>query len=165
VKILPKVIKEANKEKRYTVEAEYPQIDGDARFEGFNREARKLISKDVAAFKSAETEQPGDESMDLPAETQNSTLNAGYDFRYATDDRLASSGLKALTARRATQSTQVLNYDLRGETCPGGFIHRQIEIPHSHRELLHERIEGTIEETGYDDPRRSNRARRRTSRR
>src|SRR5713226_9814151 len=51
----PKVIKEANKEKHYTVDAEYPQIEGDARFDKFNREARSLITKDVAAFKIAET--------------------------------------------------------------------------------------------------------------
>lgn len=116
LKILPKVIKEANKEKRYTVEAEYPQIDGDARFEGFNREARNLISKDVAAFKSAETEQPGDESMDLPAETQNSTLNAAYDFRYATDDLISvewAEGTYSRGAAHGNNLTQVLNYDVK----------------------------------------------------
>jgi hypothetical protein len=116
LKILPKVIKEANKEKRYTVEAEYPQIDGDARFEGFNREARNLISKDVAAFKSAETEQPGDEPMDLPAETQNSTLNAGYDFRLATDDLISvewAEGTYSRGAAHGNNLTQVLNYDLK----------------------------------------------------
>src|SRR6266542_920835 len=37
VRVVPKVIKEANKEKHYTVDAEYPQIEGDARFEKFNR--------------------------------------------------------------------------------------------------------------------------------
>src|SRR5215510_5711148 len=89
VKIVPKVIKEANKDKRYTVEAEYPQIDGDARFEGFNREARNLISKDVAAFKTAETSADAESVTDVPSETQNSTLEAGYDFRYATDDLIS----------------------------------------------------------------------------
>ena len=116
VKVLPKVIKETNKEKRYTVEAEYPQIDGDARFEGFNREARNLISKDVAAFKSAETEQPGDEPMDLPADTQNSTLDAGYDFRYATDDLISvewAEGTYSRGAAHGNNLTQVLNYDVK----------------------------------------------------
>src|SRR5215510_3713921 len=116
VKIVPKVIKENNKEKRYTVEAEYPQIDGDARFEAFNREARNLISKDVAAFKAAETEQDGDQPVDLPAETQNSTLDAGYDFRYATDDLISlewDEGTYSRGAAHGNHLTQVLNYDVK----------------------------------------------------
>src|ERR1051325_2674946 len=39
VRVVPKVIKETNKDKLYTVEAEYPQIEGDPRFDGFTREA------------------------------------------------------------------------------------------------------------------------------
>jgi len=58
MRFAPKVIKEANKEKHYTVDAVYPQIEGDARFDKFNREARSLITKDVAAFKTAETVEP-----------------------------------------------------------------------------------------------------------
>src|SRR6266446_10636365 len=54
----PKVIKEASKEKHYRVDAEYPQIEGDARFDKLNREARSLVTKDVAAFKTAETSEP-----------------------------------------------------------------------------------------------------------
>jgi hypothetical protein len=38
VRIVPKVIKEANKEKHYTLDAEYPQVEGDPRFDNFNRE-------------------------------------------------------------------------------------------------------------------------------
>ena len=116
VKVVPKVIKEANKEKRYTIDVEYPQIDGDARFEGFNREARSLISKDVAAFKSAESETEGDEPLDLPAETQNSSLEAGYDFRYATDDLISlewGEGTYEAGAAHGNHFTQVLNYDVK----------------------------------------------------
>ncbi len=116
VKVVPKVIKETNKEKRYTVDVEYPQIEGDARFESFNREARNLISKDVAAFKSAETETEGDEPMELPAETQNSSLDAGYDFRYATDDLISlewGEGTYERGAAHGNHLTQVLNYDVK----------------------------------------------------
>jgi Protein of unknown function (DUF3298)/Deacetylase PdaC len=116
VKVVPKVIKEANKEKRYTIEVEYPQIEGDARFEGFNREARSLISKDVAAFKSAESEPEGDEPSDLPAETQNSSLEAGYDFRYATDDLISLEWGESTYeggAAHGNHLTQVLNYDVK----------------------------------------------------
>ncbi|HJZ80550.1 MAG TPA: RsiV family protein, partial [Pyrinomonadaceae bacterium] len=116
VKIVPKVIKEANKDKRYTVEAEYPQIDGDARFEGFNREARNLISKDVAAFKTAETSADAESVTDVPSETQNSTLEAGYDFRYATDDLISvewNEGTYSRGAAHGNSLTQVLNYDVK----------------------------------------------------
>jgi hypothetical protein len=116
VKVMPKVIKEANKEKHYSIEVEYPQIEGDARFENFNREARSLISKDVAAFKSGESETGGDEPTDLPAETQNSSLEAGYDFRYATDDLISLEWGESTYeggAAHGNHLTQVLNYDVK----------------------------------------------------
>jgi hypothetical protein len=116
VRVVPKVIKEANKQKLYTVDAEYPQIEGDPRFDGFNREARNLISKDVGAFKAAETLEEGDESQDLPAETQDSTFNAGYDFRYATDDLISlefGEGTYSRGAAHGNHLTQVLNYDVK----------------------------------------------------
>jgi Protein of unknown function (DUF3298)/Deacetylase PdaC len=116
VKVVPKVIKETNKEKRYTVDVEYPQIEGDARFEGFNREARNLISKDVAAFKTSESETEGEDSTELSAEAQNSTLDAGYDFRYATDDLISlewGEGTYERGAAHGNHLTQVLNYDVK----------------------------------------------------
>jgi hypothetical protein len=116
VKVVPKVIKEANKEKRYTVEVEYPQIEGDPRFDGFNREARNLISKDVAAFKTSETSDDADATTDVPGETQNSTLDADYDFRYATDDLISlewAEGTYERGAAHGNHLTQVLNYDVK----------------------------------------------------
>jgi len=67
VRVTPKVIKEANKAKHYTVDAEYPQIEGDARFDTFNREARNLITKDVAAFRTSETSEETDAGSETPA--------------------------------------------------------------------------------------------------
>jgi Protein of unknown function (DUF3298)/Deacetylase PdaC len=116
VRVVPKVIREANKEKLYEVEAEYPQIEGDARFDGFNREARMLIQKDIAGFKSSEMPQADDGTGDLPAETQTSTLNAGYDFRYATNDLISlefGEGTYSRGAAHGNFLTQVLNYDVR----------------------------------------------------
>jgi hypothetical protein len=116
VRVVPKVIKEANKDKLYTVDAEYPQIEGDSRFDGFNREARSLMTKDVAAFKSGETLQEADEATGLPAETQNSNLSAGYDFRYATDELISlefGEGSYSRGAAHGNHLTQVLNYDVR----------------------------------------------------
>ena len=116
VHVTPKVVKEANKEKLYTVDAEYPQIDGDPRFDGFNREARSVMMKDISAFKSAETPQEGDETSSIPAETQNSTLDARYNFRYATNDLISMEFIESAYSRGAAHGnhlTQVLNYDLK----------------------------------------------------
>ena len=52
-RFVPKVIKEANKQSHYRIEVVYPQIDGDARFDKFNKEARAMVTKNVAAFKTS----------------------------------------------------------------------------------------------------------------
>jgi Protein of unknown function (DUF3298)/Deacetylase PdaC len=116
VRVTPKVIKETNKEKHYTVNAEYPQIEGDPRFDNFNREARGLVTKDVAAFKTEETSQEADPGSELPAETQDSTLDIGYEIRCATDNLISvefSEGAYARGAAHPNSSTTVLNYDVK----------------------------------------------------
>jgi len=114
VQITAKVIKEANKQKLYTVAAEYPQIDGDSRFDGFNREARALVTKDVAAFKTAETEDT--DTTYTTTENQTSTIDMSYDFHYATDNLISvafSEGTYSRGAAHGNQLTQVLNYDVK----------------------------------------------------
>jgi len=116
VRFAPKVIKEANKEKRYTVDAEYPQIEGDVRFDKFNREARSLITKDVAAFKTAETVQETDPGNETPAEKLESSLDVGYEIRYATDDLISvafTEGDYERGAAHPNSTTTVLNYDVK----------------------------------------------------
>jgi Protein of unknown function (DUF3298)/Deacetylase PdaC len=116
VRVTPKVIKEANKEKHYTIAAEYPQIDGDARFENFNREAKSLVAKDVAAFKTAETPEATDSGSETPAEGLDSTLDIGYEIRYATDDLISvefSEGTYSRGAAHPSSATTVLNYDVK----------------------------------------------------
>src|SRR5260221_10199850 len=81
VRVVPRVIKEANKEKHYTVDAEYPQIEGDQRFDSFNREAKALITKDVAAFKTEENAQESEAGSPTPSENQDSTLDIRYEIR------------------------------------------------------------------------------------
>ena len=111
-----KMIKEANKEKHYTVDGEYPQIEGDARFDKFNREARSLIAKDVAAFKTAETASETDPGTETPAETLNSSLSVGYEIRCATDDLISVAFTESDYERGAAHpnsSTSVLNYDVK----------------------------------------------------
>jgi uncharacterized protein DUF3298/peptidoglycan-N-acetylmuramic acid deacetylase PdaC-like protein len=114
VQITAKVIKETNKQKLYTIAAEYPQIEGDSRFDGFNREARALVTKDVAAFKTAETEDT--ETTDTSTENQTSTIDMSYDFHYATDNLISvafSEGTYSRGAAHGNQLTQVLNYDVK----------------------------------------------------
>jgi len=116
VRVNPKVMREANKEKHYTVEAEYPQIEGDARFDKFNREARAMIAKDVAAFKSAETATEPDATTDVPVETGDSSQDIGYDIRYATDDLISVEFTESAYSRGAAhpnQITSVLNFDVK----------------------------------------------------
>jgi hypothetical protein len=117
VQVTAKVIKEANKQKLYSVNAEYPQIDGDSRFDGFNKEARALINKDVAAFKTSETSGDAAGPSDVPAETQTSTLEAGYDFHLANDNLISiafTEGTYSRGAAHGNSLTQVLNYDVKG---------------------------------------------------
>jgi len=116
VRFAPKVIKEANKEKHYTLDAVYPQIEGDARFDKFNREARSLITKDVAAFKTAETVPETDSGTETPAEKLDSSLDIGYEIRYATDDLISVAFTESDYERGAAHpnsSTTVLNYDVK----------------------------------------------------
>jgi hypothetical protein len=114
VQITAKVIKEANTQKLYKVAAEYPQIEGDSRFDGFNREARALVTKDVAAFKTAETEDI--DTTYTSTENQTSTIDMSYDFHYATDNLISvafSEGTYSRGAAHGNQLTQVLNYDVK----------------------------------------------------
>jgi len=116
VRITPKVIKEANKAKHYTVDAEYPQIEGDARFDNFNREARSVITKDVAAFKTAETSAEADTGSETPAETLDSTLDIRYEIRRATDDLISvefTEGSYERGAAHGNSNTTVINYDVK----------------------------------------------------
>jgi hypothetical protein len=115
VRIFPKTIRDNSKEKRYSIDAEYPEIQGDSRFDGFNREARSLVTKDVGAFKAGETsdEPPGDTT---PAQTQDSTLDVRYEVRYATDDLISVEFTEASYesgAAHGNSLTTVLNYDVK----------------------------------------------------
>ncbi|HYX28183.1 MAG TPA: RsiV family protein [Pyrinomonadaceae bacterium] len=116
VQVNAKLIKEANKQKHYTIDGQYPQIDGDARFDGFNREAKSMITKDVAAFRTGENSEDANDVAGVTDENQNSTMDVGYDFRYATDNLVSISFTEATYERGAAHgnsSTQVINYDVK----------------------------------------------------
>jgi len=117
VRVVPKVIRENNKEGKYTVNVEYPQIEGDSRFDAFNQQARSMINKDIAAFKSAEGN-PGEEETDLADEAQTSTLDVGYNVRLATDDLISvefSENQYSRGAAHGSNFTVVLNYDVKNK--------------------------------------------------
>src|SRR6185437_2630566 len=114
VRVTPKVIRENNKEGKYSVNVEYPQIEGDSRFDAFNQQARGMITKDVAAFKASEG--TPDEETGLSDEAQTSTLDIGYNVRFATDDLISIEFLEAQYERGAAHGsdiTTVLNYDVK----------------------------------------------------
>jgi hypothetical protein len=122
VRVVPKVIKEADKKKLYAIDAEYPQIEGDPRFDKFNREARSLIMKDVAAFKAGQTSEESETDNSnsngnvLADEARTSTLDVGYEVRCATDDLISlefSEGSYEAGAAHPNSTTTVLNYDVK----------------------------------------------------
>ena len=117
VRVTPKVVRENNKEAKYSVNAEYPQIEGDSRFDAFNQQTRSMIGKDVAAFKTGEIEGL-EETNDLPEETQTSTLDIGYNIRFATDDLISVEFSESQYERGAAHGsslTIVLNYDVKNK--------------------------------------------------
>jgi hypothetical protein len=116
VRVVPKVIKEVNKKLRYSVDAEYPEIQGDSRFDKFNQEARSMVTKDVAAFKSSETPEAGDETSEQSDETQTSTMDIGYQIRFATENIISVEFYSSQYERGAAHGnsyTTVLNYDVK----------------------------------------------------
>jgi hypothetical protein len=116
VQVTAKVIKDANKQKLYSVNAEYPQLDGDSHFDGFNKETRALITKDIAAFKTSETTGDAAGPSDLPGENQTSTFDAGYDFHLANDSLISvafTEGTYSRGAAHGNSLTQVINYDVK----------------------------------------------------
>ena len=115
-RFVAKVIKEANKQSRYRIDVVYPQIEGDARFDKFNKEARAMVTKNVAAFKTSETSNETDAGSEIPAETQTSTLDSDYQIRLAADDLISIEFTESAYSRGAAHPnshTTVLNYDVR----------------------------------------------------
>src|SRR5207247_8708663 len=115
-RFVPKVIKEANKQSHYRIEVVYPQIEGDTRFDKFNKEARAMVTKNVAAFKTSETSNETDAGSEIPAETQTSTLDSDYQIRLAADDLISIEfTASAYSCRAATPNryTTCLHIDAR----------------------------------------------------
>ena len=113
-RLATKVIKETNKQAHYSIDAEFPQIEGDTRFDKFNKEARGMVTKEVAEWKTGET--AGSDASAPALEDQNSDLGIGFDFRLATDDLISVEFGEDAFSRGAAHPnnfTTVLNYDVK----------------------------------------------------
>jgi len=110
--VVTREIKEEKKRPRYTVGAEYPQIEGaGGRFDGFNRAAAEVVAGEVNDFKKgmAEWEEP-------PGSELGSYIEVGYSFGVATDDLvgvLFDIGDYYGGAAHPNHHTRVVNYDVR----------------------------------------------------
>jgi hypothetical protein len=117
-RISPKLIRDTNKQSHYAIDVEYPQIEGDVRFDKFNREARGLITKEVAAFKSSAMASEGESGSgsETTSEAQTSTLDCTYEIRLATDDLISvefSESEYSQGAAHPNSFATVLNYDVK----------------------------------------------------
>ena len=115
VRVFPKTIRDNSKEKRYSIDAEYPEIQGDSRFDGFNREARSLVTKGCGRIQSGRDQRRASRRT-TPAETQDSTLDVRYEVRYATDDLISVEFTESSYesgAAHGNSLTTVLNYDVK----------------------------------------------------
>lgn len=116
VEIVAKQVKEANKNLKYEIDVEYPQVGGttDTRFDKFNKEAKSFAIKKVSGFrkemaKSSEDETPGESE-------QSSDLGIGYIVSLARDDLVSiefSIGSYCRGAAHPNSFTEVLNYDVK----------------------------------------------------
>jgi hypothetical protein len=116
VQVTVKTIKDANKQQLYSITAEYPQIDGDSRFDGFNREARSLVTRDTGAFKAGETSDDANDVTGLTTDNQTSTMNIGYYFHFANDNLISvafTEGMYSRGAAHGNSATQAINYDVK----------------------------------------------------
>ena len=113
--LVSRQIREENPERRYSIYAEYPQIEGatDARVGDFNQRARALVAAKVEEFKKNVAQ----EVTGPPEHTaMGSDISIGYDLGVGTDDLISVqfqisdyySG-----AAHPNHHTEVLNYDLK----------------------------------------------------
>lgn len=112
--LVTKELREENKRLRYTVEAEYPRIeggggDGAARFNG---EAERFVRGKVAEFKNDVAESAGEG----PHTETGSDISITYDVGFADDELVSvvfTVGSYYSGAAHPNSYTEVINFDLR----------------------------------------------------
>ena len=118
VEIVSRRIKENNKELKYEIDAEYPQLtgSGSAGYEKFNQTVRSQITKLVSGFKAEMAPSEDDpEPTDLAA-SMNSDLHVGYSIVLAKDDLISVHmvvGTYSAGAAHPNSHSEDVNFDLR----------------------------------------------------
>jgi hypothetical protein len=117
LKLVVKAIKEEDNQKRYTLTAEYPQIEGstDANVDKLNREVSGFVTKEVNQWRGEAGVEP-DEEVSGADETMGDDLTIRYDVRHATNDLVSIefwvSTYEHGAAHPLTYS-KVFNFDLK----------------------------------------------------
>jgi hypothetical protein len=116
LKAVAKQIREENKKKKYTLDAEYPQLEGStsANVEKFNREVSGLITREVEEWRKDAGVDPAEE--DDGSETMGDEMFIRYDVMLADSD-LASIAFNISVyehgAAHPSGYSKVVNYDLK----------------------------------------------------
>jgi len=115
VELIAKQIKENNKELKYEIAAEYPQLTGSTNpnFAKFNQAVRSLVTKKVSEFKK---EMATPEQQEMSSESMGSDLNIGYTVVLAQDDLISTkidTGSYYRGAAHPNSYSEALNYDLK----------------------------------------------------
>ncbi len=118
LRVVTKEINEADKNKKYTIDAKYPELTGAANpnAEKFNQEVRSLVTKEVQGFKKDAQEMSEE---DMPDTETGSYLDLGYDLTLAKDELVSVAFGVSTYSRGAAHPnhyTVVFNYDLRSGT-------------------------------------------------
>ncbi len=109
-----KKVKESNKKRNYTIDAEYPQLTGllSPGFEKFNQEVTRLVQRKISEFKKNLEEVP---EMTTEQTTSGNSLDIGYSIALATDDLISIQfeiGTYYSGAAHPNSISQVLNFEV-----------------------------------------------------
>lgn len=112
--IATKLINENDKQRRFEIDASYPEITGGqgSAMTGFNQAAKSIVTEPVGEFR--EQIKPASEEMSNAAETDNS-LYINYHIRYAGKDFISVEYFYSnfMGQAHAESNFYNLNYDLR----------------------------------------------------
>jgi len=119
VELTAKQIKENNKQLKYEIAAEYPQLTGSTNLNlaKFNQAVRSLVTKKVSDFQK---EMATPEQQEMSNESMGSDFNIGYTVALAQDDLISIKidvGSYYGGAAHPNSYSEVVNYDLKnGQT-------------------------------------------------
>lgn len=115
-KITTKQIKEENKQHHFTIDVEYPQIEGsDAEgVKKFNQEISSLVTKGVDEWKKGASEETEEE--DPVPEADDSSYDVSYNIEFANDDLISvliDNSIYEHGAAHPSSASETFNYDLK----------------------------------------------------